>query len=71
MALVLHKKFNCAVNKTTNTGHTTNINYTLILMMILIGHGPSLWKQPCELNLVFSKIDLFIPPTSQFKTVQH
>ena len=42
MALVLHKNFNCAVNKTTNTGHTTNINYTLILMMILIGHGPSL-----------------------------
>ena len=31
LTVVLKKYLNCAVNKTTNTGHTTNINYTLIL----------------------------------------
>ena len=30
MSAVLYKYLNYAVNKTTNTGHTTNINYTLI-----------------------------------------
>ena len=32
--VVLYKYLNCAVKKTTNTGHTTNINYTLKLSMV-------------------------------------
>ena len=30
ISVVLYKYLNCAVNKTTNTGYTTDINYTLI-----------------------------------------
>ena len=36
VAVVLHKYLNYAANKTTNTGHTTNINYTLKLSIILL-----------------------------------
>ena len=45
MSVVLYKYLNCAVNKTTNTGHTTNISYALIpsIMMILV---ISSWSKP-------------------------
>ena len=32
--VVPYKDLNCAINKATNTGHTTNINYTLILSIV-------------------------------------
>ena len=47
MSVVLYKYLNCAVNKTTNTGHTTNISYALIpsIMMILV---ISSWSKPLK-----------------------
>ena len=32
--VILYKYLNCAVKKTTNAGHTTNTNYTLILSIV-------------------------------------
>ena len=50
--MVLFRYFNCAVNKTTNTGHTTNSNYNtndsiIIILMTyyLLVHGPNLATQ--------------------------
>ena len=34
VTVLLYEYLNCAVNKTTNTGHTTNINYTLTLSIV-------------------------------------
>ena len=30
MSVVLYKYLNCAINKSINSGHTTNSNYALI-----------------------------------------
>ena len=50
LSVVLYKYLNCAVNKSTNTGHTTNFDYTLIASIMIMRFIISSWSNSLKIE---------------------